>query len=63
MIYRRLINTTVWHFSPRCSAWPGESYEERQERPAYDPRDLCGECTALLLRMGRCREKLPDKKD
>ena len=62
MIYRRLINTYVWHFSPLCSAWPKELYEERQERPAYDPMGLCSECTALLLKMGRCQQKLPNKK-
>ena len=60
MIYRRIINTYVWHFSRLCSRWPTELYEERRERPANDPLDLCSECTALILTMGRCREMPPD---
>jgi hypothetical protein len=61
MVYRRLVNTYVWHFSPLCSQWPRETYEETQERSATDPLDLCSECTALLLKMGRGGAKEPDK--
>jgi hypothetical protein len=61
MIYRRRINTYVWHFSPECPMWPEESFEERTERPANDPLDLCSECSALLIRDGRDTLKRPDE--
>jgi hypothetical protein len=53
VIYRRHINTYVWHFVPECATWPGEAYEERKERPVNDPLDLCSECMARLLRGGK----------
>ena len=62
MIYRRRINTYVWHFSPECSLWPKEFFEERSERPANDPLDICSECSAILMRDGRYRFKQPDGK-
>jgi hypothetical protein len=60
MIYRRKLNTYVWHFSTKCSMWPTESFEERPERPAKDPLDLCGECTAILIKDGRDTSKQPN---
>lgn len=62
MVYRRHINTYVWHFSPDCSMWPTEEFEERQERPAHDPLDLCSECTVKLLKEGRSRPRRPNGK-
>lgn len=53
MIYRRRINTYQWHFCQNCQAWPTDEYEERKERAATDPLDLCSECQTKLLR-GEC---------
>lgn len=60
MLYRRRMNTYVWHFCKSCPDWPGDGYQETADPSRWG--DICSECQALLLR-GDCPRSYVNLKD
>ena len=47
LIYRKAINSQVWHFSAECSTWPTSNYIESESSQQPEDGQLCSECAAL----------------